>query len=89
MTIIIPAYKPDEKLLGLLDELKKTTSARILVVNDGSGEAYNDIFCKVKERCDVLLNHEVNRDCVTSGKCFHLSEAPFPYLQNGNNDAIL
>lgn len=61
MTIIIPAYKPDEKLIGLLDELKKTTPARILVVNDGSGEAYDDIFCKVRERCHVLLIHEVNR----------------------------
>ena len=61
MTIIIPAYKPDEKLICLLDELKKKTSARLLVVNDGSGEAYDDIFCKVQERCDLLLTHEVNR----------------------------
>ena len=60
MTIIIPAYKPDEKLISLLDELKELTPARILVVNDASGEAYDDIFCKVQERCDVLLKHEVN-----------------------------
>ena len=61
MTIIIPAYKPDEKLIRLLDELKEITPARILVVNDGSGQAFDDIFCKVKDRCDLLLKHEVNR----------------------------
>ncbi len=61
MTIIIPAYKPDEKLIRLLDDLKEMTAARILVVNDGSGEAFDDVFRQAKERCHVLLNHPVNR----------------------------
>lgn len=61
MTIIIPAYKPDEKLLGLLGELNRLTSARIIVVNDGSGEAFDALFQKVSLLCHTLLSHEVNR----------------------------
>ena len=61
MTIIIPAYKPDEKLICLLGDLKKITDARILVVNDGSGEAYNTVFREAEKLCHILLRHEVNR----------------------------
>lgn len=61
MTIIIPAYKPDEKLIRLLSDLKEITSARILVVNDGSGADYDAVFCKAEELCDTLLVHEVNK----------------------------
>lgn len=61
MTIIIPAYKPDEKLIRLLGDLKQITDARILVVNDGSGEAYNAVFQEAEKLCHILLCHEVNR----------------------------
>lgn len=61
MTVIIPAYKPDEKLLRLLNELKKISTARILVVNDGSGASYDALFEKAAPLCDILLMHEENR----------------------------
>ncbi len=61
MTIIIPAYKPDEKLPLLLRELRNGTDARILVVNDGSGPDYDEMFKAVAPLCDTLLVHEVNR----------------------------
>lgn len=61
MTIIIPAYKPDEKLLSLLEELKRITDARILVVNDGSGEEFDPIFQKAEGLCHILLKHEKNQ----------------------------
>ncbi len=61
MTIIIPAYKPDQKLIQLLCDLKKITAARILVVNDGSGEAYDAVFQEAKNLCHVFLKHDVNR----------------------------
>lgn len=61
MTIIIPAYKPDEKLIRLLDDLKRITSARILVVNDGSGDKFDPVFREAQSRCHILLKHEVNR----------------------------
>ncbi len=61
MTIIIPAYKPDQKLIDLLKKLKECTTARLLVVNDGSGEAYEDIFQSVRELGCTLLCHPVNK----------------------------
>ncbi len=61
MTIIIPAYKPDEKLLSLLKNLKELTSAKLIVVNDGSGAEYDRIFEKAGDLCDQLLIHPVNR----------------------------
>lgn len=41
--VIIPAYKPDERLIGIVDQLW-TYGFRIVVVDDGSGEDYLDIF---------------------------------------------
>ncbi len=59
--IIIPAYEPDEKLLGLLDELNKAELGPVVVVNDGSeGEEYTRIFEGVAERGAKLLTHAVN-----------------------------
>ena len=60
MTIIIPAYKPDEKLIGLLQSLSKNEKIRILLVNDGSGLAYDSVFEKAAPFCFKILNHEVN-----------------------------
>ncbi|MBR5295538.1 MAG: bifunctional glycosyltransferase family 2/GtrA family protein [Clostridia bacterium] len=61
MTIIIPAYRPDEKLILLLKELKNVTSARLLVVNDGSGAEFDHIFEAASPLCDKILIHPVNR----------------------------
>ncbi len=62
ISVIIPAYKPDEKLIGTLEELVKAGFDDILVVNDGSGTEFEDVFAKVKEisQCTVLT-HEVNK----------------------------
>ena len=61
MTIIIPAYKPDEKLIRLLGDLRAQTDARILVVNDGSGKESDALFEKAASLCDTLLVHKENR----------------------------
>ena len=61
MTIIIPAYRPDEKLLRLLADLRARTDASILVVNAGSGKEYDALFEKAASLCDTLLVHEENR----------------------------
>ena len=60
--IIIPAYKPDFKLIDTLKGIVDEGFSRILVVDDGSGEAFNDIFDTVKTipQCE-LLRHPVNR----------------------------
>lgn len=59
MYILIPAYEPDLRLVALVNDLRlRLPSARILVVDDGSGLDYAQIF----ERCetfgaDVLTLH--------------------------------
>lgn len=62
VSVIIPAYKPDEKLLNTLRELVETGFTDILVIDDGSGSAFAPIFDQVSQipQC-TLLRHEVNR----------------------------
>ncbi len=58
--IIIPAYKPSFELLGFIAELQKNGLQKIIVVNDGSGAAYQQVFeCVVKKGCSVI-EHTVN-----------------------------
>ena len=78
ISVIIPAYKPDEKLIHTVCELVKTGFKDILIVNDGSGEEYTVIFEKVQEipECTVLL-HPVNR-----GKGAALKTAFTYFLEN-------
>ncbi len=58
---IIPAYNPDEKLIGLAAGLKKA-GLRTLVIDDGSREAYRGVFDTLERKglCPVV-RHESNR----------------------------
>ena len=56
--ILIPAYKPDHLLIDLLIKLKEEDFDAI-VVNDGSGEEYEEVF-KEAEKYAIILRHEVN-----------------------------
>lgn len=59
--IIIPAYEPDDKLIGLMDNLVSAGLSPIVVVNDGSDKrAYGRIFDEVSARGAVVLDHAVN-----------------------------
>ncbi len=60
MIVIIPAYKPDEKLLRLIDEIHSTTDFGIVVVNDGSGKEFDGIFSSIPDYVE-LLTHDVNK----------------------------
>lgn len=62
ISIIIPAYEPDETLIATVQDLVKVGFRDILVVNDGSNDKCDEIFDTVKEipEC-TLLCHEVNR----------------------------
>lgn len=52
VTIIIPSYQPDEHLYKVCEELFNA-SYQILVIDDGSGEKYLDIFNNVKHMAKV------------------------------------
>lgn len=62
VTAIVPSYKPDEKLAGVLRDLTAAGFERIIVVDDGSGPEYEAYFRQAEglPQC-VLLRHEVNR----------------------------
>jgi glycosyltransferase involved in cell wall biosynthesis len=84
--VIIPAYEPDENMISLLRSLRDQNIGPVIVVDDGSGEAYSSLFEKaesiVREDGGVLLTHEVNR-----GKGAALKTA-FSYILEKYPDAI-
>jgi len=55
---IVPAYKPDEKLLSVIESLRPDY-AEIIVVNDGSGPSFEGVFAQLEGV--HLLAHEQNR----------------------------
>lgn len=86
-TVLIPAYEPDEQLITLTRQLKEAGFS-VLVVDDGSGEAYRHIFNAVRENAHVLT-HPNNRgkgaalktgmthmwDCMPESKAFITCDA--------------
>lgn len=54
--VLIPAYKPDEKLIALLKEIAEKTDLDVVIVDDGSGEAFTPVFeaAKAVPRCHVI-----------------------------------
>lgn len=59
--IVIPSLEPDTRLISLLCQLRKYTNEKIIVVNDGSGKEYNNIFKQTKENFNcIVLQHQQN-----------------------------
>jgi glycosyltransferase involved in cell wall biosynthesis len=84
MTVLIPAYEPDDRLLELIGRLKAYTNLPIVVVDDGSGESYKRIFQAVKEAGCTVLTHLTNQ-----GKGRALKTG-FQYIQeSGQADGVV
>lgn len=83
ITILIPSYEPEERLVGYVDELASRGFRRIVVVDDGSGGSYRRIFDEIEARpfCTVL-RHEVNR-----GKGAALKTG-FAFVLERQNDSV-
>ena len=82
--IIIPSYEPDERLTELLSTLV-TEDVYVVVVDDGSGENYKEIFDRVRKSLGskgIVLKHDVNK-----GKGRALKTA-FQYVLDNIPDAI-
>ena len=56
---LIPAYEPEQKLVSLAADLKKR-GFDIVVVDDGSGSGYREIFDELTQQATVLT-HAQNR----------------------------
>ena len=46
--LIIPSYEPDDRLITLLQNLKSAGFTNIVVLDDGSGDAYQELFARVE-----------------------------------------
>lgn len=70
MYVLIPAYQPDARLPRLILELHRADpSTKIVVVNDGSGQKFSDIFEAAATAGAHVISYENNR-----GKGYALRE---------------
>ncbi len=58
--VLIPAYKPDEKLIATVASLLEKGAA-VLVVDDGSGAEYGHIFDEVRKLSVEVISYPDNR----------------------------
>lgn len=58
--VLIPAYKPDERLVTLADELI-SMNMRLFVVDDGSGSEFNNVFNEIRSRDIDVFVHDINK----------------------------
>jgi glycosyltransferase involved in cell wall biosynthesis len=81
--VIVPAYRPEQALLDLIAALTEKSIPAIVVVDDGSGAEYRDIFDRAAEFPQVwLVRHAVNLGkgaALKSG--FNCALCAFPDLQ--------
>ncbi|MBQ2732809.1 MAG: bifunctional glycosyltransferase family 2/GtrA family protein [Clostridia bacterium] len=83
ITVVVPSYKPDEKLLGTVKGILDAGFTDVCVVDDGGGKAFEHVFDEVRAlpHCTVLV-HEVNR-----GKGAALKTA-FKYIAENRPDCL-
>jgi glycosyltransferase involved in cell wall biosynthesis len=58
--ILIPAYKPDRKMIELIEALQAAAFCQIIVVDDGSGPAFTPLFNQALELSCTVLRHSIN-----------------------------
>jgi len=85
--ILIPAYEPDKRLTKLLKELTNKGIGPIIIVDDGSGERYQEIFSEaeriISSNGGTIIIHDNN-----SGKGRALKTG-FSYIINNFNDEVI
>lgn len=77
---LIPAYEPEPRLIGLLEKLQERGMA-VVVVDDGSGPSFSDIFKRASKHA-VVLSHPENRGkgcALKTGLQFIKSHFAIPY----------
>ena len=79
--ILIPAYEPDDKLIKLVNDLSKE-DFDILIIDDGSGLNYKNVFNKCEEHCNVI-SYEMNQ-----GKGYALKTG-FKYIKDNYKEEYI
>ena len=78
---LVPSYEPDDVLLNVVNELL-VNSFTVVVVNDGSGHEYDEVFSRLPEEVHYL-SYEENH-----GKGYALKHG-FQYIKDNYNDCIV
>ena len=78
--ILIPAYQPDEKLIELLKIINKEYET--IIVDDGSGEDYEQVFSLAKKYSKVISYKE------NMGKGYALKKG-IEYIKNNYDNYII
>jgi glycosyltransferase involved in cell wall biosynthesis len=84
MNILIPSYEPDIRLLKLIDQLRASGLFTIVIVDDGSGEAYSGIYREARELGCTVITHSVNR-----GKGHALKSGFHYFMQKGCSGGVV
>lgn len=61
MILLIPSYEPDERLIELIQKMRKTCGYGIVIVDDGSGKAYSHVFLRAQELGCTIITHSQNQ----------------------------
>jgi putative flippase GtrA len=62
MLILIPAYEPNNNLVLLLEHIRSANSSQcVVIVDDGSGPAYQSVFHAARTLGADVITQEVNR----------------------------
>ncbi len=80
--VIIPAYEPNHSLINLCKKISQEITQKIIVIDDGSGENYKEVFQSLEKEDIVVLKHAVNM-----GKGRALKDA-FNYVLNTFPDML-
>ncbi|GFN31952.1 bifunctional glycosyltransferase family 2/GtrA family protein [Paenibacillus xylaniclasticus] len=85
MTILIPSYEPDERLLTLIRQLQADDIDRpIIIVDDGSGSSFQPIFQAAAQLGCTVLTHARN---LGKGRAL---KTGFSYIQaEGRRDGVI
>lgn len=79
--ILIPAYEPDNKLIKLVKELSKE-KYNMVIVDDGSGTNYHDIFSKC-DKYSHIISYKENQ-----GKGFALKTG-LKYIKENHKEPFI
>jgi glycosyltransferase involved in cell wall biosynthesis len=82
IAVVIPAYKPSAALLNVIRALSGSATPAVVVVDDGSGAEFHDLFAEAAAVPKVhLVRHAINMGkgaALKSG--FHFALSSFPDL---------
>jgi glycosyltransferase involved in cell wall biosynthesis len=83
--VLVPAYEPDERLVDLARELRATdASLHVLIVDDGSGPAFESVFAAAAAEGAEVIGHPCNR-----GKGFALKAGFRHVLEHQPGEAVV